>query len=147
MHLLPVVAAAALGLVVLLLFLRRAPRLLFGYLQNRSMTALRALVADYVAGRIALDPAATRFNGIMDQIGRYSFFASRLAPGTASIEALTLAPPGVQEDDPRIQELWERGTLVRFGPERYRQMQEWLRQRRERQGSSGSPPSHDPGAA
>jgi hypothetical protein len=149
MHPLPIVVVAVLvlGLALLLRFRRAVIAAFFGYLKHREMIALRALVADYLAGRIALDPAATRLNRIMDQIGRYSFFASRLASGTASIEAVALAPPGVREDDPRINELWERGPLIRFGPERYHQMQDWFREQKEHRGSPGSPPSHDAGAA
>src|SRR5689334_1084607 len=122
MRLLPVVAAAVLGFALMLLVLRRAPRFVFRYLKKRKLVALRELVADYLAGHIALDPAANRVNRVMDQIGRYTFLTSTLAPGTASIEDLGLAPPGVQDDDPRINELFQRGTLLRFGPERYRQM-------------------------
>ena len=147
MGLLALVAAAVIGLALVLLFLRRARRFVFGYLRNRNITALRALVADYLAGPIALDPAATRVNSIMDQIGWYTFLTSTLAPGTASIEGLGLAPPGVQDDDPRINELFQRGTLLRFGPERYRQIQEFFREQSKRHGSADSPPKPDAGAA
>jgi hypothetical protein len=144
MRLLPVVAAAVLGLALVLLLLRRVPRLVFRYLKKRKVAALRELVADYLAGHIMLDPAASRVNRIMDQLGRYTFLTSTLAPGTASIEDLGLAPPGVRDDDPRINELFQRGTLLRFGPKRYRQMLEFFRQH---ESKGESPPKSDGGAA
>jgi len=127
-----IVGIVVIGLASVVVVARVARRPIFRFLENRNKSAARSVILDYLEGRTPLDSAAARLNPIMDRIGRYHYLSAlALHPRTASLEALSIAPPGYRHDDPRIEELFQRGMYLRMGPEHYHQTQEWLRQQRE----------------
>jgi len=108
---------------VAFLFRRLGLWAILRYLEGRSMRAWRALVAEYLAGRLSLDAAAAQFNQIQARFIGYAARAERLRPGGQShLKSLSLAPPGYRDDDPRLHALTEHASLLHFGPERYAEM-------------------------
>jgi len=107
------------------------------YLQARTLAAWRALVAEYLAGRISLDTAAAKYNQIEARFHRYGFRAMDLRPGGPSyLRSISLAPPGYRVDDPRLDALVEHASFLHFGPQRYAEIRAWGRRQREADGPS-----------
>ena len=107
------------------------------YLQARTLSAWRALVAEYLAGRISLDSAAAKYNQLEARFHQYGFRAMDLRPGGPShVRSISLAPPGYRFEDPRLDALTEHASLLHFGPERYAEIRASWRKQREGDGPS-----------
>ncbi len=93
---------------------------------------MQTVVGDFLAGRGSLDSAAARLLPIYNKYAYYTFrLSSNAKPGTASIEAIPLAPSGHSLSEPRIAELFDAVMRLDVGSERYEHMKRfWARPRR-----------------
>jgi hypothetical protein len=132
-----VLAVAIAAATVAFAFRRWVLWAIIRYRQARTLAAWRALVAEYLAGRISLDPAAAKYNQIEARFHRYGFRATDLQPGGPSyLRSISLAPPGYRVDDPRLDALIEHASLLHFGPQRYAEIRASMRKQREADGLS-----------
>ena len=126
-----VLSIVALGVVGALLV--RSPfvnRPIARFLAKRHHARAQLAVADYVSGRVELDSAARRLSEAMNRASLYE--AASIEPGAGSrAEIQQLGTPGSSADNEKIWELYQRATYLQMGPERYRQMQDWLQQQRD----------------
>jgi hypothetical protein len=116
------IAVAVAVCLAVLLFARRP---VAQFLVNRHLAAARSAIRDYLDGRTPLDSAAKRYNDELDESLPYlEASAPRLEPGAPGrLEAISMAPAGFWEDDPRIQAFYDRAQYLRLGPVQYQHLQ------------------------
>src|SRR6266566_2102231 len=91
----------------------------------------RRIVARFLDGRTSLDDAAREVWPALDRYGFYHHLSVKLPLGSsASLEAFSLAPDGSFAPNERIDKLVQRSWELGMGPDRYKQMQAFLNERR-----------------
>ena len=133
-----VLASVVAALAILLVGVKVGRRPVVELLERRAKRSIDEVVVSHLDGRLSLDSAATQLVPLMERWSYYRYLLEPpLPPGTGgSLRAITLAPPGFRDDDPRIEQLLDRVMYHRLGPQRYEEIQALMRER-------GGPTSSD----